>query len=296
MGIMSRMRSKDGFILASAIDCTDIVETARSIHNTSPTATAALGRALSIASLIGKTLKAERGSVTLQFKGGGPGGTLIAVSDSDGNVRGYIQNPPVDPERKTDGKLDVGALIGSDGYLNVIKDLGLERPYIGTVGLLSGEIAEDVALYFIESEQIPTACAAGVLLDPDGSVLCAGAYLLQLMPGFDKDYPEKLESFVLKAGTVTDMLREGLSPVKMIERAVGKRKWYCWKKPVLNTAATAAGTGYKAHLSARARKNFTRWLKNRAGQKSPVNSVTRCITLQKTRYWNSSSGYRDMRV
>jgi len=215
------MRSKDGFILASAIDSTDIAETARTIHKTSPTATAALGRALSIASLFGKSLKAEGGSVTLQFKGGGPGGSLVVVSDAGGNVRGYIQNPLVDVERKENGKLDVGGLIGSNGFLTVIKDLNLDKPYIGTVELLSGEIADDVAAYFVESEQIPTACAAGVLVNPDGSVLCSGAYLLQLMPGYGEDTPEKLERSVLNAGTVTQMLRDGLSPEQMLERLAG---------------------------------------------------------------------------
>jgi molecular chaperone Hsp33 len=215
------MHSKDGFILASAIDSTDIAETARAIHSTSPTATAALGRALSIASLFGKTLKAKGGSVTLQFKGGGPGGTMVVVSDTDGNVRGYIQNPLVDIERKPNGKLDVGGLIGSDGCLTVIKDLQMEQPYIGTVGMLSGEIADDVASYFAESEQIPTACAAGVLVNPDGTVKCAGAYLLQLMPGCGPAAAANLESSVLSAGTVTQMLRDGLSPEEMIRRAAG---------------------------------------------------------------------------
>jgi len=222
VGKMSRMRSKDGYVLASAIDSTDIAEAARLIHKTSPTATAALGRALSIASLFGKTLKAEGGSVTLQFKGGGPGGTMVVVSDADGNVRGYIQNPLVDVERKENGKLDVGRLIGSNGFLTVIKDLNMDQPYIGTVELLSGEIAEDVAVYFAESEQIPTACAAGVLVNPDGSVLCSGAYLLQLMPGFGDEASARLERSVIKAGTVTQMLRDGLSPDQMLERIAGE--------------------------------------------------------------------------
>ena len=216
MGKIVRMRSEDGFLLASAIDSTDIVAEATRIHQTSATASAALGRALSITSLIGKTIKAQDGSVTLQFKGGGPGGTLITVSDTEGNVRGYIQHPNADVARKPNGKLDVGGLIGTDGILTVIKDLGMGEPYIGTVSLLSGEIAEDVALYFAESEQIPTVCAAGVLVNPDGSIQCSGAYILQLMPGYDEQIIDKLERQVLKAESVTDMLRKGFGPEEML--------------------------------------------------------------------------------
>jgi len=214
------MNSADGFLLASAIDSTDIAAEAARIHNTSPTASAALGRALSLASLFGKTLKVQGGSVTLQFKGGGPGGSLIAVSDNDGNVRGYIQHPNVDVPRKPNGKLDVGGLIGGEGNLTVIKDLRMETPYIGTVGLLSGEIAEDLAAYFAESEQVPTACAAGVLINPDGTVSCSGAYMIQLMPGYGAEKVDKLERQILQAGNVTDMLRDGLGPEEILRKVV----------------------------------------------------------------------------
>ena len=145
-----------------------------------------------------------------------PRGTLITVSDTEGNVRGYIQHPNADVARKPNGKLDVGGLIGTDGILTVIKDLGMGEPYIGTVSLLSGEIAEDVALYFAESEQIPTVCAAGVLVNPDGSIQCSGAYILQLMPGYDEQIIDKLERQVLKAESVTDMLRKGFGPEEML--------------------------------------------------------------------------------
>lgn len=223
MGKIVRMRSEDGFLLASAIDSTDITAEAARIHGTSATASAALGRALSITSMIGKTIKAEGGSVTLQFKGGGPGGTMITVSDTDGNVRGYIQHPNADVPRKSNGKLDVGGLIGSAGVLTVIKDLRIGEPYGGTVSLISGEIAEDVAAYFAESEQIPTVCAAGVLVNPDGSIQCSGAYLLQLMPGHSEEIIERLERQVLDAGPVTEMLRKGASPEEML-RTVAKEE------------------------------------------------------------------------
>lgn len=220
MGKIIRMSSADGLLLASAIDSTDIAAEAAKIHGTSPTAAAALGRALSLASLFGKTLKVQGGSVTLQFKGGGPGGSLIAVSDIDGNVRGYIQHPNVDIPRKQNGKLDVGGLIGKDGNLTVVKDLRMESPYVGTVGLLSGEIAEDLAAYFAESEQIPTACAAGVLINPDGTVLCSGAYLIQLMPGYGAENVDKLERQIFQSGSVTEMLRAGLDPESILRKVV----------------------------------------------------------------------------
>ncbi|KQM12051.1 heat-shock protein Hsp33, partial [Methanomassiliicoccales archaeon RumEn M1] len=149
----------DGLVKAAAITGRDIVERARNIHKLLPMATAALGRTLMGASLMGDMLKEEKGSLTLQIKGGGPLGTILAVSDCEGNVRGYVQNPQVELMEQRPGKLDVGAAVGLDGTLTVIKDIGLKEPYVGSIGLFSGEIAEDLAMYFVESEQIPTACA-----------------------------------------------------------------------------------------------------------------------------------------
>jgi molecular chaperone Hsp33 len=214
------MISADGKITASAIDSADIVSRAAEIHSTSPTASAALGRVLSVASIMGSGLKASGGSVTLQFKGGGPGGTIVAVSDSGGNVRGYAQNPQLDCGRRPDGKLDVGGYVGAEGSLTVIKDLNMREPYIGTVSLLGGEIAEDIAAYYAESEQIPTACAAGVLVSGAGEILHAGAYLVQLMPGADDSDAERLERSVIKAGAITELLRGGLAPREILERVL----------------------------------------------------------------------------
>jgi molecular chaperone Hsp33 len=177
-----RAISADGTVQAAAICSRDLVERARTIHGTTPTATAALGRALSGASLMGNALKCRGASLTLQFRGNGPLGTVLAVSDAAGNVRGYVANPQADPPLREDGKLDVGSAVGHEGTLTVIKDLNMKEPYVGTVDLLGGEIAEDIAGYFVESEQIPTACALGVLIDRDSSVRSAGGYLIQLMP------------------------------------------------------------------------------------------------------------------
>ena len=200
----------DGLVKAAAITGRDLVERARNIHTLLPMATAALGRVLLGASLMGDALKEEEASLTLQIKGGGPLGTLLAVSDSQGNVRGYAQHPHVELMEKYPGKLDVGAAVGCDGTLTVIKDLGLKEPYVGSIGLFSGEIAEDLAMYFVESEQIPTACALGVLVGTDQSVTAAGGYLIQLLPGAGEEVITRIEEGVQRVGSVSHALDGGL--------------------------------------------------------------------------------------
>ena len=200
----------DGYVKAVAITGRDLVERARNIHTLLPMATAALGRALLGASMMGDMLKEQAGSLTLQIKGGGPLGTILAVSDCQGNVRGYVQNPHVDLMEKHPGKLDVGAAVGETGTLTVIKDIGLKEPYVGSIGLFSGEIADDLAMYFVESEQIPTACALGVLVGTDQSVTSAGGYLIQLLPGASEEIITKIESGVRKLGPVSAALEGGL--------------------------------------------------------------------------------------
>ena len=200
----------DGLVKAVAVTGRDLVERARNIHTLLPMATAALGRALLGASMMGDMLKEEEGSLTLQIKGGGPLGTILAVSDCEGNVRGYVQNPNVELMEKYQGKLDVGAAVGQDGTLTVIKDIGLKEPYVGSIGLFSGEIADDLAMYFVESEQIPTACALGVLVGLDQSVTAAGGYLIQLLPGASEDMITKIEAGVHAMGSVSHALADGL--------------------------------------------------------------------------------------
>ena len=200
----------DGYVKAVAITGRDLVERARNIHTLLPMATAALGRALLGASMMGDMLKEQAGSLTLQIKGGGPLGTILAVSDCQGNVRGYVQNPHVDLMEKHPGKLDVGAAVGETGTLTVIKDIGLKEPYVGSIGLFSGEIADDLAMYFVESEQVPTACALGVLVGTDQSVTSAGGYLIQLLPGASEEIITKIESGVRKLGPVSAALEGGL--------------------------------------------------------------------------------------
>ena len=216
MDRLVRAITKDGMVQAVAVATRDLTERARNIHTTLPVATAALGRALAAASMMGNALKAEGASLTLQIKGGGPLGTVMAVADEFGNVRGYVQQPHVDLPLRPDGKLDVGAAVGSSGSLTVIKDLGMKEPYIGSVALLGGEIAEDLAAYFVESEQIPTACALGVLVDRDQSVKAAGGYLIQLMPGAGEDVITKVEGGIMAAGPVSALLDKNDDPEQLL--------------------------------------------------------------------------------
>lgn len=211
-----RAISTDGMVQAAAICSRDLTERARQIHKTLPVATAALGRTLAAASMMGNALKSDGASLTLQFKGGGPLGTVLAVSDNEGNVRGYVTNPHVDIPLRKDGKLDVGTAVGHEGTLTVIKDLHMKEPYVGTIDLLGGEIAEDVAGYFVESEQIPTACALGVLVDRNQSVKAAGGYLIQLMPGAAEDTIAKVEGGIMAAGAVSAILEKNDDPEAML--------------------------------------------------------------------------------
>ena len=217
-----RVIAKDAPVKAMAISARDTVERARAIHNCWPVASAALGRLLMAASMMGAAMKEEEGAVTLRIKGGGPLGSLTAVSDSRGNVRGYVQNPDVDVPRKAKGKLDVGAAVGADGELTVIRDLGLKEPYIGSVQLVGGEIAEDVAAYFVESEQVPTACALGVLIAPDQTVQAAGGYLIQLLPGAGEAVVSAVERGVSKLGAVSARLDSGMEPLGLLREVLGE--------------------------------------------------------------------------
>ena len=215
-----RAISKDGLIKVSAVSSRELTERARQIHKTLPVATAALGRLLAAASMMGNAMKEEAASLTLQIKGGGPLGTLLAVSDHEGGVRGTVGNPQVDLPLREDGKLDVGAAVGSRGTLTVIRDLRMKEPYVGSVGLLWGEIAEDIALYFVESEQVPTACGLGVLVDRDQSVLAAGGYLVQLLPGAGEETAGELEASIRAAGPVTELLAKDPDPEALLRRAL----------------------------------------------------------------------------
>ena len=217
-----RGMTMDGFVKVAAICSTNIVAEAARIHNTTANATAALGRCLTAASMMGNMQKVENGSMTLQIRGGGPIGTITCVSDPVGNVRGCVTEPKVPLVEKYPGKLDVGATVGNDGTLTVIRDLQMKEPYVGSIELVSGEIGDDVTSYFVQSEQTPTACALGVLVDTDCSVKVAGGYLLQLLPGAPDDVIDRLEAGIKRAGAVTAMLDAGMTPEDILGQVCGE--------------------------------------------------------------------------
>ena len=211
----------DGFVKAVAIRSTEMVRRGAEIQGTTPNATAAFGRCLTAASMMGNMQKVENGSMTMQVRGGGPIGTITVVSDHEGNVRGCVTEPKVPLVEKYPGKLDVGATVGTDGTLTIIRDLQMKEPYIGSVELVSGEIGDDVTVYFAQSEQTPTACALGVLVDRDQSVKVAGGYLVQLLPGAPDDVIDKVEQGIKQAGAVTKMLENGLTPEEILTEVCG---------------------------------------------------------------------------
>ena len=216
-----RGMTMDGFVKCVAIRSTEMVRRGAQIHKTTPNATAAFGRALTAASMMGNMQKVENGSMTMQIKGGGPIGTIVCVSDPIGNVRGYVYEPNVPLVEKYPGKLDVGATVGTDGTLTIIRDLQMKEPYVGSVELVSGEIGDDVTAYFAQSEQTPTACALGVLVDRDCSVKVAGGYLIQLLPGAPDEVIDKLEAGIQRAGAVTAMLDQGMTPEDILGAVCG---------------------------------------------------------------------------
>lgn len=220
MGKLIRCITSDGSVMATGIDSTDIVNEAVRIHKTSTVVTAALGRLLTAASMMGNMLKGSDNSITLRISADGPVGSLIAVSDFTGNVRGYVQNSIVELPLNSSGKLDVAGAVGKNGTLFVMKDIGLKEPYNGQVPLVSGEIAEDITAYYAISEQIPTVCALGVLVDTDLSVKAAGGYIIQLLPGADDSVCDKLEESVKHIKPVTTLLSSGIGINDILETAL----------------------------------------------------------------------------
>ncbi len=208
MDTIIRATAADGQIKMAVITARESVERARQIHRLSPTACAALGRTLCAASLLGQAMKEEDASLTIRVNGGGPIGSVVAVSDHLGNMRGYVENPGVELPLRPDGKLNVGGAVGRDGMFTVSRDIGLREPYIGSVELVSGEIAEDLTSYLLASEQVPSACALGVLVDTDRSIRAAGGFIVQLMPGADEEIISRLEDNIFLMDQLTTVLDE----------------------------------------------------------------------------------------
>lgn len=216
-----RCITSDGAVMASAIDASDIVFKAKKIHNLSRSATAALGRLLCATSMMGAMLKQKDATINLRVSGDGELGPVIAVGDSKGNVRGYVGNADCPTEYYNNGKINVSKAVGKNGVLNVMRDYGSGDPYIGQVELVSGEIAEDITSYYATSEQIPTVCALGVLIDKeDGEVLLAGGLLIQLLPGAFDDTIEQLEKNLATLEPVTTMLAKGMSILDICKKAL----------------------------------------------------------------------------
>ena len=260
MGKIVRATGADGFVKIAVITARDIVERAREIHGLSPTATAALGRTLCGASLMGNMLKEKDATLTVRIHGGGPVGSIVAVSDSEGNVRGYAESPGADLPLRADGKLDVGGLVGTNGTLTVSRDLGLREPYIGSTALVTGEIADDLTAYLAESEQVGAACGLGVLVDTDRSVRAAGGFIVELLPGAPEELIARLEENITMMDQLTTILDEdgegevisqvmrGLEPRALTEERVEYR-CYCSRSRVADALASL-GADTLAELAA----------------------------------------------
>ncbi|MDP4132918.1 MAG: Hsp33 family molecular chaperone HslO, partial [Bacillota bacterium] len=215
---IARAVTLDGYVRIFAAKTTDLVNEAVKIHHCAPTAAAALGRALTAAALMGATLKDEESSITLQIDGGGPIGKICAITDKNCYVRGYCDDPTVDLPLKKDGKLDVGKAVGTNGYLNVIRDYGLKKPYIGRAELVSGEIGEDLTRYYAISEQVPSAVGLGVLVDTDYTIKAAGGFIVQLMPGATENHIADIEKALSEIPSVTKMIEMGMKPEDIAEK------------------------------------------------------------------------------
>ncbi len=246
MGKSVRCISVDGTIIATAINSTDIVNRAQDIHKTSAVCSAALGRLMTAASLMGCALKGKDDSVTLRLNGGGPIGSVIAVSDSEGNVRGYVSQSVVEIPLNKKGKLDVAGAVGKDGFLTVIKDLGMKEPYVGQTPIISGEIAEDITAYYSTSEQTPTVCALGVLVNPDLTIRAAGGLLIQLLPTALDDTIDLVEKCIETLEPISTLIDRGMTPeeicrhalhlfdIEILDSSEPEYKCYCSKERVEN--------------------------------------------------------------
>lgn len=220
MGNLIRCISKDGTLTIMAVNSTDIVNKAQQIHGTSALASAALGRLLTAASLMGSALKGKDDSITLRLNGGGPAGTVLAVSDSEGNVRGYVVEPHVELPLNKKGKLDVSGAVGKDGFLTVIMDLGMKEPYVGQTPIVSGEIAEDITAYYSISQQTPSVCALGVLVDTDLSIKAAGGFIIQLLPTAMDDTIDLVEKSIEGLEPISSLIAKGMTPEEICRHAL----------------------------------------------------------------------------
>ena len=255
-----RAVSADGFVKMQVITARATVQRAQDIHHLTPTTSAALGRTLCAASMLGELMKEDDASLTIRVQGGGPIGSVIAVSDHEGNVRGVVGDASVDLPLRPDGKLDVGGAVGRDGMFTVSRDIGLREPYIGSTALVSGEIAEDLAAYLVESEQIAAASGLGVLVDTDRSIKAAGGFIVQLLPGAPESLIEKLEDNIFLmdqlttilaedgAEAVIDQVMKDLEP-EIVDRHPVEYRCYCSRERVRGAIATVGEDALKEMIA-----------------------------------------------
>jgi molecular chaperone Hsp33 len=263
-----RVITSDGAVMAAAISARDMVAEARRLHGTSSVATAALGRTLMAASLMGNQLKGADNSVSIQIRGGGPIEGITCVADAEGYARGYVGNPKVFLPLKSVGKLDVGKAVGTDGSITVIKDLGLKEPYVGSVPLVSGEIAEDVTAYFAASEQLPTACALGVLVDSrDQHVFAAGGFLVQLLPGADESAIDKVERGIQSIGYVTKHFQEGVTPLELVQKVLSEFEVEVLERASVGYRCNCSRERYERALATLGRKELEAMVREQNGAK-----------------------------
>lgn len=263
-----RVITTDGAVMAAAISAPDMVAQAQRLHGTSSVATAALGRTLMAASLMGNQLKGADNSVSIQIRGGGPIGGITCVADAEGYARGYVGNPKVFLPLKSVGKLDVGKAVGTDGSITVIKDLGLKEPYVGSVPLVSGEIAEDVTSYYAASEQLPTACALGVLVDSrDQHVFAAGGFLVQLLPGADEAAIAKVERGIEAIGYVTKHFQEGTTPLELVQEVLSEFEVEVLEHQQVGYRCNCSRERYERALTTLGRKELEDMIREQNGAK-----------------------------
>ena len=255
-----RAVSADGYVKMQVITARATVQRAQDIHHLTPTTSAALGRTLCAASMLGELMKEDDASLTIRVQGGGPIGSVIAVSDHEGNVRGVVGDASVDLPLRPDGKLDVGGAVGRDGMFTVSRDIGLKEPYIGSTALVSGEIAEDLAAYLVESEQIAAASGLGVLVDTDRSIKAAGGFIVQLLPGAPESLIEKLEDNIFLmdqlttilaedgAEAVIDQVMKDLEP-EIVDRHPVEYRCYCSRERVRGAIATVGTDALKEMIA-----------------------------------------------
>ena len=264
-----RATAAEGFVKMAVVDARDTVERARAIHACSPTAAAALGRTLCAASRLGDAMKEEKGSLTIRINGGGPIGSVVAVSDTAGNVRGYVENPQLQLPLQANGKLDVGGAVGRDGMLTVSRDLGLKEPYIGSTALVSGEIAEDPTAYLTESEQVPSACALGVLVDTDRTCRAAGGVLIQLLPFADEKVAEQLEKNAASLANISALFDRGLSKKEVADLALAGVDYDVFDELEAGYRCTCSRERMAAALHALGQKELRRMLDEQLAEGKP---------------------------